>query len=54
MSWDRIAPAVRSVAMVSLDGALGPAGAAPLPACCIEADAESIRIRLHTVARVRI
>ena len=43
-----------SVAMLSFDGALGPAGAAPRPACCIEADAESMRTKLHTVAIVRI
>jgi hypothetical protein len=54
MSWVRMALAVRSVAMLSLEGALGPAGAAPLPVCCIEADAESIRTRLHTIAMVRI
>jgi hypothetical protein len=54
MSWARIALDVRSVAMVSLEGALGPAGAAPLPACCIEGDAESIRTKLQIVAMVRI
>jgi hypothetical protein len=39
---------------LSLEGALGPAGAAPLPACCVEADAETIRMKLHTVAMARI
>jgi hypothetical protein len=39
--------------MLSFEGARGAAGAAPLPAC-IEADVESIRMKLHTVAMVRI